>query len=120
MKKIIIGLALTATLSGCATTSSKRDFGTYPNNYESVVKDYYHATLRDPDSAKWVSIRLIGRRSIPQLFKPTVHGFLVCATLNGKNAYGAYTGYITDGLIINNGVVVRHLPNGMHYDKSVC
>lgn len=123
MKKLVlIGLA-SAVLAGCVSPytenasstkvetkkislddARKADFGKYPSNYKAIVKSYYEKVAKDPDSIKYKEI------TKPVKFANNVTGtfdYLVCATINGKNSYGAYTGYSTDRFHIKNGKVVQ-------------
>src|SRR5713101_5279301 len=84
------------------------DYGAYPNNYQEIVKGYFAILLKDPYSAQyelwkgptqmWYSFFDHGR-----------FGYGVCVGINAKNSYGGYTGLKVHYVLINNGVVVRHM-----------
>lgn len=83
------------------------DYGAYPKNYKEIVKEYYGRVAKDPDSLKYREI------TKPKKFANSVKGtfdYLVCATVNGKNSYGAYTGFSTDRFHIRDGKVVSFGP----------
>lgn len=111
-------LAISAcTVFGCATLPTQQeaamaDYGSYPNNYEEITKNYYSHMLKDPDSAKYQSITTPKKFWMGNRFEGAKYGYLVCATVNGKNSYGGYVGYSTDGLLIRNGSVIDYIEKG--------
>ena len=116
---------LFALLTSCASLPSQQeaaaaDYGTYPSNYEQVVKGYYDNTLKDPGSAQYRDITLPKQFWLGDRFTGAHYGYLVCATLNAKNSYGAYIGFQTDGLLIHNGIVVQYVPKGAWFGRQVC
>jgi len=48
-----------------------------------VTKKIVASTLKDPDSAKFLNLRMVNYYG----------GKLVCGNINAKNSYGGYTGY---------------------------
>ena len=120
MKSIVLVFSM-LLLAGCippptATETANADYGPYPSDYENIVKAYYEARLKDPESARYKRI------APPQEYwywrgafqNPRYgYGWLVCATLNAKNSYGAYTGYDTDGLLIKHGLVIGFFADGV-------
>jgi len=110
---------MVALLAGCATTYPNRptaeqvaaaDHGSYPSNYEDVVKAYYAGALKDPDSAKYRNISSPRKYWLSSERTGVTYGYLVCVTLNAKNSYGAYIGYQTDGMLIRNNSVLHYIP----------
>jgi hypothetical protein len=64
MHKLVafIPIALLVFAAGCATTPPPRmaaeevakfDYGTFPDNYQQLIKDYFAKTLQDPASAQY-------------------------------------------------------------------
>ena len=96
------------------------NYGSYPNNYEDIVKDYFASTLKDPDSVKYQFISTPKQFWLGNRFEGAIFGYLVCATLNAKNSYGGYVGYETDGLLIRNGSVIKYIKNGDWFGKQIC
>lgn len=96
------------------------DHGSYPNNYEDIVKNYFARILKDPYSVKYESISTPEKYMVANRFEGATFGYLVCVTLNAKNSYGAYIGYETDALIIRNGFVVKYIEKGRWGDKLIC
>lgn len=82
------------------------DYGTYPTDYEALLKAWTVQHLKDPDSAKY------GRISKPRkeyMFEDKVpfYGYAVCADVNAKNAYGGYTGSHTFWFLFRDGKIAR-------------
>lgn len=125
MKIKLSGVILTLSLAGCVTMPtpeevSKADYGSYPSNYENVVKQHFDFILKDPDSVKYRSITTPQKYWLGDRIDGVKYGYLVCATFNGKNSYGAYTGYSTDALLIKNGAVVLYVPDGNWWGRELC
>jgi len=124
MKNLFL-VILVALIAGCTSLptpeqAASAEYGSYPDNYEVIVKDYYARILKDPDSVKYKSISTPQKYWLGDRFEGAKYGYLVCATLNGKNSYGAYVGYKTDGLLIRNGTVVLFVDKGDWWGRKVC
>ena len=124
MKTIVIA-AILIVLSGCVSLPSPQeaaaaDYGPIPTNYEEIVKTFYGNMLKDPGSAQYRNISSPRQYWLGDRFTGAKYGYLVCVTLNGKNSYGAYVGFKTDGLLINNDSVVLYVPDGMWFGRQVC
>ena len=122
-KKILILGAV--VLSGCvalptAQEAALADHGEYPTNYEEIVKNYFDGVAKDPDSLKYRGISTPQKYWLGDRLEGARYGYLVCATVNGKNSYGAYVGYKTDGLLIRNGSVILVVPNGDWWGRKIC
>jgi len=122
MKKTF-GIFLIAILLGCSPSGPtpplesgwrpdtvNADYGQYPSNYESVIKQWYMANLKDPNSATFVGFTDPQKdHAIKNQFEKTaMFGYSVCASVNAKNSYGGYTGAQTKWFLIRNGTVVTH------------
>ena len=123
--KSVIAAALFVLLSGCASLPSPQeaataDYGPMPTNYEDIVKNYYGNTLKDPYSVQYQNISFPRQSWLGDRFTGAKYGYLVCATLNAKNSYGAYVGYKTDGLLIHGNSVILYVPDGMWFGRQVC
>ena len=106
MKKLLLIGIMATFLSGCVAKLTPEqiksaDYGAYPNNYESIVKEYYEVVAKDPDSLKYKEITKPQKYWIND-FGTYKFGYMSCVTLNGKNSYGAYVGYKTDGILVYN------------------
>lgn len=117
MKKLLV-CAIALSLFACARVTPEEiknaDYGTYPNNYESIVKGYFDQVAKDPDSLKYREISK-PRKSFVNDFGTHKFGYMSCATVNGKNSYGAYVGYKTTGILIKDGQII-HVVNDV--DKT--
>lgn len=87
-------------------TSGKQDHGKYPSRYAALVRKWFTGTLKDPYSAKY------GRISKPRKEHAIeagegIFGWSVCATVNAKNSFGAYTGNAVFWFLIVNNEIVR-------------
>ncbi|MCB4228109.1 hypothetical protein [Mannheimia haemolytica] len=118
MKKLLLSISVGISLTGCMVAPSQplppkpipitleeaklKDFGSYPSNYEKMVKAHFSETLKDPDSVKYKEI------TKPKKVANTItrkEYYLVCATLNAKNSYGGYVGNKTYDFHFKNGKI---------------
>ncbi|HEV2095194.1 MAG TPA: hypothetical protein VGQ82_01700, partial [Chthoniobacterales bacterium] len=60
-----------------------------PANYQRLAREYIHKGMNDPESMK---IRFIGGRGGVPEFKSDVGQWVFACAVNGKNAFGGYTG----------------------------
>jgi len=124
--KLLVSIAvLVALLSGCASVPSQADianadYGSYPSNYESIVKGFYENRLKDPSSVQYRTITAPRKFYLGSRFSSAEYGYLVCATYNAKNGFGAYTGFDTDGFLLRNGAVAKYLENGQWFAQQMC
>lgn len=122
MKYLFFILSALLMLGGCANEAQRKDieneawrktlpapnadYGSYPTNYEQLIKTSFANSLKDPDSARY------GRFSKPrkeQIIRnnQAIYGYSVCAPVNAKNSYGGYTGTHTHWFFIRDGQIVR-------------
>ncbi|WP_137165392.1 hypothetical protein [Salinimonas lutimaris] len=125
MKEKLLSLCLVSFLSGCAGVPTQQevanaDYGVYPSSHESVVKNYYMMTLKDPASAQYQRVSNPQKTWLGNRIDGVTYGYLVCVTLNAKNSFGAYTGYQTDGLLIRNGKVAKYIEDGNWWGRQIC
>lgn len=120
MRKLYPLLLTSALLAGCAAAPSSStedewkpdphagDHGPYPDNYEEVVKTWYEANLKDPESARYVSFsRPREEHAITNVHQQeAVYGWSTCATVNARNSYGGYTGPKTRWFLLRDGEIV--------------
>jgi len=86
------------------------DYGTYPADYEVVIKAYMETTLKDPESARYSDFSKPRKEHIITNVdaKEATYGYSACVLVNAKNSYGGYTGnhrywfFLRDGKIIRN------------------
>lgn len=125
MKKLYSMFAFVTMVTGCAALPSQEeirdaDYGSYPDNHESIVKGFYALGLKDPESVRYGSITRPQPYVLASRIDAAIYGHLVCVTYNAKNSYGAYTGFSTDALILRNGYVEKHLKDSMWYANRIC
>lgn len=93
----VIALALAVPSISLARQADRQ---TFPTNVslEKVVRSGLVSTFKDPDSAQ-INITRGPRRATAVTDTKTYSGWLLCAKINAKNSYGAYTGY-ADYLVV--------------------
>ncbi|WP_328983306.1 hypothetical protein [Thiorhodovibrio winogradskyi] len=95
-----------ACRSGLATA----EFGKKPSNYRAIIEKYQRPRLKDSDAAKFDWSNALGPKKGYGWFVEAAqcrgHGWAVCVSINGKNSYGAYTGYVPFFYLIKNGEVI--------------
>ncbi len=118
-RPLVVVVTLFAVLTGCASKQitwrplaadiETADYGAYPRDYESIVKDWYLRNLKDPDSARFGRItRPLKEHAITKQFKKdAVYGYSVCAAVNARSTFGGYTGRQTRWFLIRTGRIVR-------------
>jgi hypothetical protein len=101
MKVITLLFVFLVLASGCASTQptpeqlASADYGTYPENYQTVIKDFMSFALKDPESARYqFKEPYKGYKTRGLLFGGGVekYGWLVEAYINAKNSFGGYVG----------------------------
>tara|TARA_B100001287_G_C22685690_1_gene533429 strand:- start:4284 stop:5039 length:756 start_codon:yes stop_codon:yes gene_type:complete len=91
-----------------STVLSEESYGTYPDDYKSILKDYLMKKLPYPEDARVEFVNKPGRLSINQLGN-TYTGYRVCLSINARNKKNVFTGYKTHLFIIENSDVSLHL-----------
>ena len=109
--KGVATLALIASLFGCgpiippvpptpeirhlSISEAETRHGKFPDNYQTLVKEYMRSVLKDPDSAKYSFI-----------YEPEAvdEGWAIKFMVNSKNSFGGYTGNQLGACLIKNGV----------------
>lgn len=129
-KTTICSLTAAALLSGCATTPKvvppdtitksqvrSANYGAYPSNYQSSIRQHLHKSLLDYDSAKidfymkpvkifyLDTMYYTGYKDFSKVFRASHSGtnngrdwkgfplYVACVNVNAKNTYGGYTGW---------------------------
>lgn len=114
-RTILLGIALcfaACSLSSCVTMPTQQeisnaDYGTYPNNYQEIIKNYMDNLLFDPYSAVYSNWRGPSQGYSGGRFIQIAFGFRVCVDINAKNRMGGYVGKKLHYYIINNGRIVQ-------------
>jgi len=100
-------------LAGCATAPSSQelleaDYGSYPENYEEIIKNYMSNVLKDPMTAEFRFDKVPQKLWIGGLFTKRQFGYGTCASINAKNAFGGYVGFRRYFFLINDSTVVEY------------
>lgn len=123
MKKSIVSAAVIAlSVAGCATNAQiqdqafenyKRtlpeqnaDYGTYPSDYQDLIRSYMVKTLKDPDSVRYTDFTT-PRKEHAIENKKAIYGYSACVLVNAKNSYGGYVGNQQYWFFFQNGKLIR-------------
>ena len=125
MKRKVFGLMGLLALSACASPPTQEqiataDYGSYPENYEQLVKDHYAKSLVDPYSVVYEHIAPPAKRMWGDRIDGAHYDYNVCVTLNAKNRMGGYVGAKTSAVMIHNGVVVQVIDDAVWFGRSLC
>ena len=107
-KRLLAALFGSFLLAGCLPKPTvltmdqirRMDYGSYPRNYEKLIKRHLAQTLIDPHSVmyggftrprKYLHVHKNQYVAAGQIsYYPS---YMVCARVNAKNSYGGYTGW---------------------------
>jgi len=110
--KFMLSFIFFISVSGCVSAPSRQqlaeaDYGTYPENWQSIVQEYMSRRLKDPASATYAF------RAMPSkmwagggLSGPIQFGWGFCTAINAKNSFGGYTGERNYFFLIKNSSVL--------------
>jgi hypothetical protein len=115
--QLILLVTVSAYLTGCAAMIAPSaaqlavaDYGTYPTNYEDIVKTYLHNTLLDPNSVQDLNVDTPTQYYIqepPIMGGHTLYGYMVSYSLNAKNSFGGYVGVQKHFILIRDGQIIK-------------
>jgi hypothetical protein len=112
MRRLTASLAASALLAGCQSSLSPGqiaalEYGSPPEDYEKIVRDYLRPRLGEPNFAlieiKAGPSRLYQRETIS---REPQHGWAVCVMINDRDPRGGYTGFYPMVIYIRGGKVV--------------
>jgi len=85
------------------------NYGTYPESYKTIVKQWYGQHLKDPDSANFLEITIPQQDTIviDPFKKKAAYGYSVCARVNAKNGFRRYSA--NQKLLIRDGKVIQYV-----------
>ncbi len=120
-----LGIATSLLLTACTNlpseeTAKNADYGSYPDNYEEVIKTYYDYNEHDPKSIQYRAMTEPKKYWLGNRLDDVYYGYLVCVTLNSKNLIGEYSGFHTDAVIIKDQRVVKHVDDGDWWGEQLC
>lgn len=109
-------------LLSCATAPTAdeiaaADYGPYPEAYEQIVKTHMGQLLKDPYSAQYEFLNMPTKGW--HQFGGRAFGWVVCANINAKNGFGAYTGAKPYYFLVKSGHVVKQFGGGSDYTQSL-
>lgn len=117
MKKILAALLIISCLGmmGCGAKSTSPDdmltlqqeAGTFPQNYEELVKNYFYYKLYDPFSAQY---EFMGEPVLTQRYSIFTGSHGVWSgnvRINAKNKLGGYTGFKIYQYTIKNRKIIN-------------
>tara|TARA_Y100000590_G_scaffold22971_1_gene26413 strand:+ start:978 stop:1790 length:813 start_codon:yes stop_codon:yes gene_type:complete len=121
MKKLFL---LIIFLSGCAKSiiplpetvipginpnpSPSADYGSYPANYQKILKDFLKANIKQPEDAKLEFVNKPRKIALDHL-GDDYYGYRICLSINQKNPKSIYTGYKNHFFLIYNDKIILHL-----------
>lgn len=122
MKRILAILAVCVLASGCVTPPTPRefavaDYGSYPSDYEQIVKSYMQFVLKDPESARFQFLN--SPKTGWNGFGGNKFGYVVCAYINAKNSFGGYVGNRMSYFMIKNGRVIYASHSDESYNEPI-
>jgi len=128
MIKLVWVAVIMCLTTACGVTANKvnpeliasANYGTYPANYEELVKSYHGRKLKDPFSAQYqISTPIEGytRKAPIAGGEADSFGYMVLAHVNAKNSYGGYTGWKPHWFFIMNGFVVGEVVSNPWFDE---
>lgn len=120
--KFSVLLVVVLMLAGCMSNAQRKDaeleawrktlpaqnadYGSYPTNYEQLIRNHLSSSLKDPDSARYGKFSKPRKEHVIQA-NEALYGYSVCIPVNAKNSYGGYTGNHTYWYFFRNGQIVR-------------
>jgi len=109
--RTVISIFFVLLICGCVTTpppiGGPDEYGTYPDDYEQIVKRWINLTFLDPDSVKVLNIQRPQKQVYGEPFtRGTTYCYLIPVAVNAKNAFGGYTGREMYSLYVRNGTLL--------------
>ena len=87
------------------------DYGSYPKNYQEIIRSSLEKSLKDPDSAKYSDYKEPKKEYY--ITDPTkrevLYGYAACVSVNAKNSYGGYSGSMPFWFLIKDSKVIATL-----------
>jgi hypothetical protein len=125
--RLLAAISIAVTLlAGCRSQPMSReelaalDYGSRPEGYEKIVRNYLRTRLMEPDFA------LIEFKAGPKplyqkesVLRNRQYGWAVCVLINDKDRRGAYEGFYPMVLYIREGKVVAANGDGLERAAGV-
>lgn len=114
MRNIFGSVLLSLTLFACGGPRmsqeqlSSADFGRPIDAAEAkaIVKNYFNQTLKDPSSAEFRNFSVYKTYTDPAFLEERRFGYIICISVNAKNAFGGYTGFKNYSLLTRDGRII--------------
>jgi hypothetical protein len=101
MRLVLTLVSVLLILSGCAAPTgpsgkepSISDAGPYPSDSRQIMLQFLRTKLKDPSSAQ---VDMVGNTKFMtvkhSMLGPGGYGWGICADVNAKNSFGAFTGF---------------------------
>lgn len=123
IKFLTVTALTTLVLSGCATITKEQlasaDYGAYPWDAETIVKQHFESVLIDPESARYGKMTQPRKWYDSNLGNP-IFGYVVCLHINSKNRLGGYTGNKGFAALIHGREVVEIAEEGKSTIEDGC
>ncbi|NMH59970.1 hypothetical protein [Alteromonas ponticola] len=125
MYKFVFSLFIVTFLTACNSLPddsqlAKEDYGTFPQDYELIIKAWYNKTESHPTSMFINYITKPKRYWLANKLGDAWYGYLVCVTIDSKNRLGAYSGFRRDAFIIKNDHVIKYIEDGSWWGEKLC
>ena len=128
MRRIsLAALILAVAMAACSSVSPvtpeeflSADFGSYPDNYQDIVKGYFESRLKDPYTAHYrISHPTKGyvRRAPIAGGGVDLYGYVVFVWVNAKNSFGGYVGEKRYTLLVRNGRVWQEIKPNPYFSE---
>lgn len=82
------------------------DYGSYPDDYKTIVSSYVERTLIDPNSMLLTDWRGPSRGYVYD-YSGAYFGYRVCVEVNAKNRMGGYIGRQPFFFMLHNGRIIK-------------
>lgn len=113
--RLAASLCIAGSVVGCVTAPTPAqltaaDYGAVPTRYEDGIRAYFDSTLKDPSSIQYREVTVPQKgyvQAAPIAGGGITYGWLVNATINGKNSYGAYVGFKTYSFLFRGDELVN-------------
>lgn len=82
------------------------NYGSFPMNYDALIKAYMEDILKDPESARYSHFTFPRKEHAIEKHR-AIYGYSSCVMINAKNSYGGHTGNTLFWFFFQNGQIIR-------------
>ena len=110
--KLVVMIFVISSLAACVARPTQQqiesaDYGTYPQDYEDIIKTYMGNVLFDPYSAIYSNWSGPSKGYSGDRFTQVAYGYRVCVDINAKNRMGGYVGVQKHYFLIHNRQIIQ-------------